>query len=53
MNKTGSETLEEAYVHLTKDKSRVRQEQKESEGKLSKWWKRFLTGKTPEVFEDE
>ena len=53
MNKTGSETLEEAYVHLTRDKSRVRQEQKKSEGKLSKWWRRFLTGKTPEVFEDE
>ncbi|MBR60864.1 MAG: hypothetical protein CMA84_06580 [Euryarchaeota archaeon] len=53
MNETSSETLEEAYVHLTRDKSRARQEQKESEGKLSKWWRRFLTGKTPEVFEDE
>jgi sodium transport system ATP-binding protein len=53
---TGKKTLEDAYVALTSDKARARKEDDKKEGKLSKWWRRFLTGRTPdneEVKEDE
>ena len=53
---TGQETLEEAYVSLTSDKARARSEDDKKESKLAKWWRRFLTGSTPdysEVGEDE
>ena len=53
---TGQETLEEAYVSLTSDKARARSEDDKKESKLAKWWRRFLTGSTPdykEVSEDE
>ena len=48
--------LEDAYVSLTSDKARARNEDTSKEGKLAKWWRRFLTGSTPksmEVSEDE
>ena len=44
---TGDTTLEDAYVTLTSDKARVRDEDNRKEGKLSKWWRLFLTGRTP------
>ena len=53
---TNKNTLEEAYVYLTSDKARLRTEDDTKESKLAKWWRIFLTGKTPtsmEVFEDE
>ena len=53
---TKKETLEEAYVSLTSDKARPRSEEKGKESKLARWWRLFLTGKTPnseEVGEDE
>jgi sodium transport system ATP-binding protein len=53
---TNKNTLEEAYVSLTSDKARLRTEDDTKESKLAKWWRIFLTGKTPtsmEVFEDE
>lgn len=53
---TNKETLEEAYVSLTSDKARLRTEDDAKESKLAKWWRLFLTGKTPnskEVGEDE
>jgi sodium transport system ATP-binding protein len=53
---TGKKTLEDAYVALTSDKARARKEDDKKEGKMSKWWRRFLTGRTPdneEVKEDE
>ena len=53
---TNKITLEEAYVSLTSDKARLRTEDDTKESKLAKWWRIFLTGKTPnpmEVGEDE
>ena len=53
---TNKNTLEEAYVSLTSDKARLRTEDDTKESKLAKWWRIFLTGKTPnstEVGEDE
>ena len=44
---TGDATLEDAYVTLTSDKARARDEDNRKEGKLSKWWRLFLTGRTP------
>lgn len=56
LEQTGASNLEEAYVSLTSDKARARVEDDEKEGKLSKWWRLFLTGNTPkmkEALEDE
>ena len=53
---TQEDNLEDAYVSLTSDKARSRIEDASKEGKLSRWWRRFLTGSTPssmEVSEDE
>ena len=53
---TGETTLENAYVSLTSDKARPRNEDKSKDGRLSKWWRKFLPGSTPqikEVGEDE
>jgi len=53
---TGDTTLENAYVSLTSDKARPRNEHNSKDGRLSKWWRKFLTGNTPqikEVGEDE
>tara|TARA_B000000475_G_C15944133_1_gene426002 strand:+ start:37 stop:864 length:828 start_codon:yes stop_codon:yes gene_type:complete len=53
---TGDTTLENAYVSLTSDKARPRNEDNSKDGRLSKWWRKFLTGSTPqikEVGEDE
>jgi sodium transport system ATP-binding protein len=53
---TQMDNLEDAYVSLTSDKARARNEDTSKEGKLAKWWRRFLTGSTPssmEVSEDE
>ena len=56
LHETGQQSLEEAYVSLTSDKARARSEDDKKESKLAKWWRRFLTGSTPdykEVSEDE
>ena len=56
LNETGKESLEDAYVSLTSDKARARSEDGKKESKLAKWWRKFLTGSTPdykEVSEDE
>lgn len=53
---TQKDNLEDAYVSLTSDKARARIEDASKEGKLTRWWRRFLTGSTPssmEVSEDE
>jgi ABC-type multidrug transport system ATPase subunit len=52
---TKCDSLEEAYVSLTSDKARSRSEDDAKEGRLSRWWRYFLTGSTPksEVSEDE
>ena len=48
---TGDTTLENAYVSLTSDKARPRNEDKSKDGRLSRWWRKFLTGSTPEIKE--
>jgi len=56
LEQTDKDNLEDAYVALTSDKARARAEDDKKEGKMSKWWKRFLTGRTPnskEGMEDE
>jgi len=56
LNSTGEETLEDAYVSLTADKARARSEDDMKDSRLAKWWRLFLTGRTPniqEVGEDE
>ena len=56
LEQTGKDNLEDAYVALTSDKARARKEDNNKEGKMSKWWRRLLTGRTPnnqEVSEDE
>ena len=56
LEQTGKDNLEDAYVALTSDKARARKEDNKKEGKMSKWWRRLLTGRTPnnqEVSEDE
>ena len=50
---TKKENLEDAYVFLTFDKARPRVENEKKEGKLSKWWRIFLTGKTPKITESD
>ena len=50
---TKKENLEDAYVFLTSDKARPRVENDKKEGKLSKWWRIFLTGKTPKITESD
>lgn len=44
---TEKESLEDAYVFLTSDRARTRTEDGVKEGKMAKWWRRFLTGSTP------
>ena len=48
---TGDTTLENAYVSLTSDKARPRNEDKSKDGRMSKWWRKFLTGSTPQIRE--
>lgn len=50
---TKRDNLEDAYVFLTSDKARPRVENDKKEGKLSKWWRIFLTGKTPKIMESD
>lgn len=51
LDMTGDTTLENAYVSLTSDKARPRNEDKSKDGRLSRWWRKFLTGSTPEIKE--
>jgi len=48
---TNEKSLEEAYVSLTSDKARPRIEDDNKESKISKWWRLFLTGRTPKIKE--
>ena len=54
---TNTDSLEEAYVSLTQDQARTRQEDNDKESAFSGWWRRFFTPRTPattrEVMEDE
>jgi sodium transport system ATP-binding protein len=54
---TNTDTLEDAYVSLTQDQARTRQEDNDKESAFSGWWRRLFTPRTPnttlEVIEDE
>ena len=54
---TNTDTLEDAYVSLTQDQARTRQEENDKESAFSGWWRRLFTPRTPnttlEVIEDE
>lgn len=54
---TGTESLEEAYVSLTQDQARTREEDNDKESAFSGWWRRLFTPRTPkttrEVMESE
>lgn len=47
LEQTQTTSLEEAYVALTKDAARPRQEDDEGEGRFTGWWRRFFTPKPP------
>ena len=49
LESTQKESLEEAYVSLTSDKARSRSDDSKKESRLARWWRLFLTGKTPEI----
>ena len=49
LESTQKESLEEAYVSLTSDKARSRSDDSKKESRLTRWWRLFLTGKTPEI----
>ena len=56
LESTQKDSLEEAYVSLTSDKARSRSEDSKKESRLARWWRLFLTGRTPQmegVGEDE
>jgi sodium transport system ATP-binding protein len=50
---TGTTHLEEAYVVLTKDVARTRQEDRKPLSKWSSWWRGMFTPKTPGGDESE
>ena len=54
LKETNTTTLEEAYVALTNDVARQRNEDDKPLSKWSSWWRSLFTPKTPkEVMEDE
>jgi sodium transport system ATP-binding protein len=57
LSSTGTANLEDAYVSLTLDQARPRQEEADKESALSSWWRRLFTPRTPattlEVLENE
>tara|TARA_B110000467_G_C18332398_1_gene494358 strand:- start:1466 stop:2284 length:819 start_codon:yes stop_codon:yes gene_type:complete len=53
LNDTDSMNLEEAYVALTQEKARSRNEELDSEGRLTRWWRRLFTPKTPNFVEGD
>jgi sodium transport system ATP-binding protein len=57
LSSTGTASLEDAYVSLTLDQARPRQEEADKESALSSWWRRLFTPRTPattlEVLENE
>jgi ABC-type multidrug transport system ATPase subunit len=49
LENTGTDTLEEAYVSLTKDTARPRQEDDSKEGRFTGLWRSFFTPKPPKM----
>ena len=50
---TSSTSLEEAYVSLTQEKARPRNDDRENEGRFTKWWRRLFTPKVPKLIEGD
>ncbi|MDP6333608.1 MAG: ABC transporter ATP-binding protein [Candidatus Poseidoniaceae archaeon] len=53
LEETNSNNLEEAYVSLTQEKARPRNDDQENEGRLTKWWRRLFTPKIPKSIEGD
>ena len=53
LEQTGTQHLEEAYVSLTSDVARPRNEDDKPLSKWSSWWRALFTPKTPGGGEDE
>ena len=49
LESTQKDSLEEAYVSLTSDKARSRSEDSKKESRVARWWRLFLTGRTPQI----
>ena len=49
LESTQKDSLEESYVSLTSDKARSRSEDSKKESRLARWWRLFLTGRTPQI----
>jgi sodium transport system ATP-binding protein len=50
---TETTTLEEAYVSLTQEKARPRNDDQDNEGRLTKWWRRLFTPRVPRYIEGD
>ena len=53
LEETDATTLEEAYVALTRDTARPRQEEDEKEGRFTGLWRSFFTPKPPSMPDQE
>ena len=50
---TEATTLEEAYVSLTQEKARPRNDDQDNEGRFTKWWRRLFTPRVPRYIEGD
>jgi len=50
---TETTTLEEAYVSLTQEKARPRNDDQDNEGRFTKWWRRLFTPRVPRNIEGD
>ena len=53
LNETETVNLEEAYVSLTQEKARPRNDDQENEGRFTKWWRRLFTPRIPKAIEGD
>jgi sodium transport system ATP-binding protein len=53
LKETGAVNLEEAYVSLTQEKARPRNDDQENEGRFTKWWRRLFTPRNPKAIEGD
>jgi sodium transport system ATP-binding protein len=53
LKETEAINLEEAYVSLTQEKARPRNDDQENEGRFTKWWRRLFTPRIPKAIEGD
>jgi ABC-type multidrug transport system ATPase subunit len=53
LKETEAVNLEEAYVSLTQEKARPRNDDQENEGSFTKWWRRLFTPRIPKAIEGD